>query len=137
MESCASVEIRADFGVVGDRYAKPGSGAQLTLVSIDDLAQAGAHLGLAIAPGATRRNISIEGFAIPQAAGSRVRLGEVVVEVTGPAEPCRLMESCVGPGALEALVGRAGVRARVLEGGLLSVGARVQNAASADGEPEP
>ena len=136
MEGCASAEIRADFGLVGDRYAKPGSDAQLTLVSTDELAHAEARLGLVIAPGATRRNITIQGLAIPQAKGSRVRLGDVLVEVTGPADPCRLMETCVGPGAMKALAGRAGVRARVLEGGLLSVGASAEIAAVADPEHE-
>lgn len=126
MEPCVSAEIRADFGLVGDRYAKPGTKSQLTVVSADDLAIAGARLGLVIPPGATRRNITIQGVALPQQAGARLRLGEVLIEVTGPADPCRLMESSVGPGAREALVGLAGVRARVLEGGVLTIGAGVR-----------
>ena len=121
---------------MGDRYAKPGSDAQLTVVSTDELAHAEALLGLVIAPGATRRNITIQGFAIPQAKGSRLRLGDVLVEVTGPADPCRLMETCVGPGAMKALAGRAGVRARVLKGGLLGVGASAEITAAAASEHE-
>ena len=125
MEPCVSAEIRADLGLVGDRYTKPGTASQLTVVSAEELASAGAKLGLVIPSGATRRNITIQGVALPQQAGARLRLGDVLIEVTGPADPCRLMESCVGPGAREALVGLSGVRARVLEGGVLTMGARV------------
>ena len=125
MESCASAEIRADFGIVGDRYAKPGTDSQLTLVSAEELVRAGAKLGLLIPPGATRRNITLQDVALPQEPGARLRLGDVLVEVTGPADPCGLMETCVGPGAREALVGLSGVRARVLEGGVLTIGASV------------
>ena len=126
MEPCASAEIRADFGLVGDRYARPGTDSQLTLVSAEELGRAAASLGLVIPPGATRRNVTIENVILPQQVGARLRLGDVLVEVTGPADPCRLMESCVGPGAREALVGLAGVRARVLEGGVLAIGATVE-----------
>lgn len=120
MEALASVECRADFGLVGDRYARPGSKGQLTLVSSEDLVQAAAELGAPIASGATRRNVTVGG-RLPSV-GARVRLGDVLLEVTGPAEPCGLMDECIGAGAKDALRGRAGVRARVLGGGTLRVG---------------
>ena len=120
MEALASVECRTDFGLAGDRYARPGSKGQVTLVSSADLAQAASVLGAPIPPGATRRNVTLS-IALPPP-GARVRLGDVVLEVTGPAEPCGLMDECVGAGAKEALKGRAGVRARVVAGGTLKVG---------------
>lgn len=121
MEALSVAECRADFGFVGDRYAKSGSPGQVTLVSAEDLLAAEAQLGGAIAAGATRRNITISGQPLP-GPGGRLRLGEILVEITGSADPCGLMERCVAPGALAALQGRAGMRARVLRGGVLRVG---------------
>ena len=40
-----------------------------------------------------------------------------------PCEPCHYIETLLGrPGLLRALVGRGGLRARVLEGGRIAVG---------------
>ena len=126
MEAVGSVEVRADHGLVGDRYAAPGRKGQITLISLEELALAEAELGTAIPRGATRRNVTVSGVGLSRRAGDRFRLGPVLVEVTGSAEPCQLMETCVGPGAKDALVNRAGIRARILEGGILEVGAPVE-----------
>ena len=128
MQAVPSAECRADFGIVGDRYARSGSKGQVTLVAAEQIADAARSLGRPIEAGATRRNVTIEGIALP-APGARVELGGVLLEITGPAEPCDLMNRCIAQGAREALVGRGGVRARVLRGGML----RVDDAVSANG----
>ena len=53
----------------------------------------------------------------------RLLLGEdVVLEVTGPCEPCSKMSDRLGPGAYNVLRSHGGVTARVLHGGNMSVG---------------
>jgi MOSC domain-containing protein YiiM len=122
MEARDAVEIRADFGLAGDRHAAPGARGQVTIVSAEELAAAAAKLGAPIPPGSTRRNVTVAGVELTRAKGAVVRLGRAAVEITGPAEPCDVMERSIGPGAKAALVGLAGVRARVLEGGVLRTG---------------
>jgi MOSC domain-containing protein YiiM len=122
MVAVDSVECREDFGLVGDRYARAGAKGQVTLVSREKLDEAARDLGTTILPGATRRNVTIAGVELPEDAGARLRLGPVLLEVFGPAAPCGLMDECIMPGAREALVGRSGVRAQVVEGGTLRVG---------------
>ncbi|MEM7246015.1 MAG: MOSC domain-containing protein [Acidobacteriota bacterium] len=127
IESPERVEIRADHGIVGDRKAKSGVKGQVTVFSLEKLAEASQELGRPIEAGRTRRNIAVEGVELPDL-GGRLRLGPVLVEVTQDAAPCNLMNELFGHGAKDALEDRAGVRAKVLEGGELGIG----DAVSAD-----
>lgn len=51
----------------------------------------------------------------------QLKIGEVVLEITGPCEPCSKMETAFGKGAYNAMRGHGGVTAKVMIGGALSV----------------
>ena len=87
------------------------------------LSKAAADLGEeAIAPGATRRNITVTLDELPRTHGTEIRLGEVLVEVWRDCAPCEYMEETVGQGARNALKGRSGISAKITKGGMIRIG---------------
>lgn len=111
----------AGHGFTGDRY-EDARHRHLTVQSRSDLAAAGAAWGGEVDPGSTRRNVTLSHGAVPTRPGTRMRLGELEVEVVRVAAPCRIMDDTVGPGAHEALRRRGGSVVRVLAGGTLRIG---------------
>jgi hypothetical protein len=124
-----TVEAIAGRGLAGDRYyegrgtfSAPGLGYELTLVDADVLDSL--ELGWEQA----RRNIVTRGIALNALVGRRFTIGDVVCIGRRLAEPCAHLEKLSRPGLLRPLVHRAGLRADILEGGTISVGARVEAA---------
>ena len=90
-ESLDEVRAVEDQGLEGDRYF--GSILNVTIVCEGELAKVAADLGdEAIAPGATRRNITVTLDELPRTHGTEIRLGEVLVEVWRDCAPCEYME---------------------------------------------
>lgn len=125
MQSRPSLDLEAGVGIVGDRYAtRRGHWSdprwreqQLTLVE----AEVGEDL--AVEAGLLRRNVVTRGVQLQGLLGLEFRIGEAVLAGVLPCEPCQYIETLLGrPGLLRALVGRGGLRARVLEGGRIAVG---------------
>lgn len=129
-------EAHAGQGLVGDRgyrAAGPGSGKrQVTLLQAEHLpviAALAGRPGGAIDAALLRRNLVVAGLNLLAARGLFkdqplwLHLGhQVVLEVSGPCEPCSQVEARLGPGGYNAVRGHGGVTARVLQGGALAVG---------------
>ena len=111
----------AGKGLVGDRYHGTRH-RHVTLQSREALDAAAAQLGRPVGSGATRRNITVDAGEIPTTPGTRIRIGEVDLEVVRLSAPCRLLDDWIGPGAAAALHRRGGSVCRVLQGGTLHVG---------------
>lgn len=115
------VLAEAGQGLVGDRYL--GSRHRhVSVQTVDDLAEAGQALGSAIAPLATRRNVTVSGGPLPTAPGSLMTIGAVELEVVRVAAPCRVMDEAIASGARAALRRRGGVICRILAGGVIRTG---------------
>jgi MOSC domain-containing protein YiiM len=90
--------------------------------------------GYAVAPGQLGENITTRGLdLLGLPAGTRLRLGDAVVEVTGLRNPCTqldrfapgLMQAVLGRDAHGLLVRKAGIMAIVIAGGMVCPGDRI------------
>jgi MOSC domain-containing protein YiiM len=121
-------EVRADWGIEGDRHARPGSSRQVVLTQSEVLDE------LRLAPGATREQLTISG-AGTLAAGDVLTVGRTVrLELVRPRVPCRVMDG-VRPGLMTELLGRGGWCARVRTGGTVRPGDEVDVDRHATGDP--
>lgn len=146
MQPVQRVQVLAGLGLVGDRAARAGARAggkrQVTLLQAEHLPVIAALAATALAATALddalvlRRNLVVAGLNLLAArtlfkdSPMRLHLGrpgaaladQVVLEITGPCEPCSRMTELLGCGGYNAVRGHGGVCARVLQGGWLAVG---------------
>jgi MOSC domain-containing protein YiiM len=123
----------AGVGLEGDRYATRagtwsanlGVDRDITLVEAEVIEDLAATDGIVLAPGQTRRNVSTRGIRLNDLVGRRFRVGGAVCEGTRLCEPCQYLTDLVGEPILRPLAHRAGLRARIVEGGEIAVGAEI------------
>ena len=117
----ALAKCRAGWGLEGDRFYgyRPDYKGQVTFFARETLLAAREKFALpALSPGLFRRNVVTDGLDLNSLIGRRFTLGGVEFEGTGEARPCHWMNQVIAPGAEEWLVGRGGLRAKVLSDGL-------------------
>jgi MOSC domain-containing protein YiiM len=129
--SIPATVARAGIGLADDRLGQRGeaelSTRQVTLIQAEHLpviAQL-ARVG-AIDPAALRRNLVVSGINLVALRNARVQVGESVLELLGPCQPCSRMEEAIGPGGYAAMRGHGGMIARILVGGAIRVGDAVR-----------
>ena len=128
MEEIEQGLVTVARGLDGDHKVAKFPRRQITILAREAWAEALAELtdlaGPVPLPWTVRRaNLLVDGVLLPRGAGSLVRVGCVLLEVTAQTYPCRRMEQA-HPGLLKALAPdwRGGVTARVVEGGLIRTG---------------
>jgi len=114
--------ITVDAGLGGDaRGARPRH--QVSILFREGWEAACRDLGADL-PWLTRRaNLYVEGLEPPQAAGGRITIGAVVLEITQETKPCALMEAARA-GLRDAMrpEWRGGVLCSVIQGGEVGLG---------------
>lgn len=128
----------AEKGLEGDHFETRVNGKrQVTLIQAEHLPAIASYLGKgAIDPSLLRRNVVIEGMNLLALKGRRFSMGKAVLEYTGNCHPCSRMEENLGTGGYNAVRGHGGITARVIVGGDIKVGDKVQ-VVSAEGDIGP
>jgi MOSC domain-containing protein YiiM len=132
MVAVSEVEACAGEGLVGDRYfekrgfysprpTEPGA-REVTLFEGEVLDWLGSEHGISMVAGEHRRNLTTRGVRLNDLLGQRFQVGEVVLEGVKDCPPCEHLQGLAGKPVLRPLVDRGGLRARVVEGGVLRVG---------------
>ncbi|MFN8548371.1 MAG: MOSC domain-containing protein [Candidatus Eisenbacteria bacterium] len=119
-------------GIEGDRYylgagtfseknrGKPDS--EVTLIEAEEIERFCAAEGSSREPGVFRRNLVTRDVRLNELVGRRFRIGAVELEGLRLCEPCAHLATLVSPAVLERMVHRAGLRARVVQGGSVRAG---------------
>ena len=119
-EAVEQVNAVTGCGLEGDKHARPESGRQVLLVEQEVLETFGLQAG------ALHEQITTAGVKLASLpAGSRLKVGRALLEVTKPCQPC-LWVNRHGPGMVELLRGRRGMLATVVEGGIIRRGDEVK-----------
>lgn len=117
-------DVQLKIGLAGDYHAGSGrSKRQVTIIQQEHLEVIGALLERdAVTPVEARRNLVVSGVNLIALKDQRFRIGDVVLEGTGPCAPCSRMEENLGPGGFNAMRGHGGITTIVVEGGTIQVG---------------
>lgn len=130
MRAVPEAQAVAGQGLLGDRY-QVGTGewsfdrrlrSDVTLIAAEALAEAEREHGLRLGPGESRRNVVTEGLDLDALIGLRFCIGAVELLGERVCAPCRYLDRVTGQAATTALAEQGGLRAAVLNGGLLRVG---------------
>ncbi|MFJ1792935.1 MOSC domain-containing protein [Kitasatospora griseola] len=127
-------------GLEGDRYFqdRPGDAplgrasrvCEISLLDVDALTALEREHRIRLTHSEARRNVVCRGVPLTELVGLEFTVGDRV-RLLGIAlsEPCARLEQLTSPGVLRGLVHRGGLRARILEGGLLRTGDPIRPAA--------
>src|SRR5208282_609409 len=116
MYPAEEIEAVANRGLLGCAHAQPGGLRQVLLMDLETLG------ALRLLPGDVKENITTRGFDVRSLRpGRHLRIGEALLEVTVPCEPCKRMEQ-IRAGLEKELRGQRGMLCRVLEGGRIRTG---------------
>jgi MOSC domain-containing protein YiiM len=134
MKSVQAATVLEDCGLKGDRYcagtghwSRFGRVCEVTFIAAEDLQDIEQETGVGVKNGEHRRNVVTRGIDLKTLRrGERFRVGEVGFEYRGPRSVCKYIERLTEPGMAQALKGRGGICARVIENGTVRVGDEIE-----------
>jgi len=129
-------EIRAvpGSGLEGDRYYtqpshnshNPKPGREVTLIENEAIDALQHEVGISLSLGNARRNLVTRGVPLNHLVDKQFKVGEVILKGVQLCEPCKHLEELTQPGVLAGLIHRGGLRAEILNEGIIRVGDSVE-----------
>ena len=122
-------------GIEGDHHHAEPDGvpaSEVTFVEAETVEAFNAETGLDIDAAATRRNVLTRDVELNPLVGKRFAVGTAVLEGLEPCDPCATLgrrlatRSVSAPDIVKALASRGGLRARVVEGGVIAPGDEIR-----------
>jgi MOSC domain-containing protein YiiM len=112
-------------------------GLRSNLLAAEDLHNIEREADVGVKNGEHRRNVVSRGISLKALRrGERFRVGKVVFKYRGPRSVCRYIEWLTEPGmTTQALKGRGGICARVIENGTVRVGDEIEVVQPAEERP--
>ena len=133
MERVGEVAAIEGYRLAGDRYclgtghwSRFGRVCQVTLIAAEDLDVIEKETGIRVRDGEHRRNVVLRGVNLGDLHRRRFRIGGATLEYVGPRSVCRYIERLTEPGMTQALKGRGGICAKVIENGTVRVGDEIE-----------
>lgn len=147
MQGVTSTVAIAGKGLEGDRYAagvgfySPNpttEGArELTLIEQESIEAVKTEGGIEVADVETRRNVVTRDVRLKALLGKRFSIGEVVCEGVRDCPPCAHLDELTGKNLMPLLVRTGGLRARIVEGGTISIGDEIAIVGPSQGLTHP
>lgn len=116
-------------GLRGDRYFRETGtfsdreGSDITFIAAETLVAVQQEHDIDIQAGSHRRNVTTRGIDLFSLVGERFRVGSAACEGIERCEPCAYLEQHLDqPGLRDALVHRGGLRATIIDSGVITVG---------------
>jgi len=130
MVEVGSVRAVAGKGLEGDRYAngvgtfsgQAGTGREVTLIEAEAIESLAREYDVEMDPAESRRNLVTLGLPLNHLVGREFRVGDVTLRGTRLCEPCSHLETLTRPGVRRGLVHRGGLRADIVNGGVIRAG---------------
>ncbi len=120
MKEIEEAEAVQNKGLKGCIHGRPNSKRQVSLMDIETLQKLG------ILPGAVKENVTIRGLDFQRLEpGQHLRIGGSLLEIMLPCDPCSRMDE-IRQGLQEELRGQRGWLCRVIEGGIIRRGDRIE-----------
>lgn len=124
--------LEAGCGLVGDRYHRETGtfsaklegqpDREVTLIESEEIDRFNHDTGLALGYGELRRNLITTGVRLNDLVGREFTVGDAVLEGIRLCEPCAYLAKTVAREVLSGLVHKAGLRARIVDGGTIRPG---------------
>jgi len=129
------VNAVAGMGLEGDRYYnrtgtysfKHDESREATFIEAEALEALGRDYHVDLSAPESRRNITTRGAALNHLVGREFRVGQAVFRGIRLCEPCTHLEELSGKQARTGLVHRGGLRAQIIQSGLIRVGDELES----------